>query len=526
MYRAVLTCVLVTSCSSCTTVQTNASAVPTNASSADTPFRLVENSETAAPASETVEVTAATLGKIALVSAETGSRTDVSAAAWHDEGVPPAPEPLPVNSAFDASGAAEELTPLPPPPAVSSSRLTLAEAIQLAMAANPTLPQSATSVRQMRAEWAQAGYYPNPTLYYVASNLAEDAGGGQHGLYVEQTIVTADKLDWNRAVASGAIAQANAQAEAQRLRVQVDTTILFYQALGTQRVVEIAQQILDNADRGLSATRQLQEAGESARADVLQAEILYQQAQVALEQAQVAADAARRQLAAMMGCPEEIPQILEGDFDTPLPAEFETIWMRIAASSPELQAAEALVQRMRAKISREQAQAIGDIEAEFSLQQDFLTDEPIGYVQVGMATPFHHRNEGSIASAQAQYIRACRDLERQRLELRSRFAGVYREAASARVAVERYRNAVLPSARENLELTRSGYERGEFDLLRLLTAQRTFAETNTQFIQSQIELRSAIARIDGLLLTGGLSEPVAPANVGGFGGLADTPRSE
>jgi cobalt-zinc-cadmium efflux system outer membrane protein len=181
---------------------------------------------------------------------------------------------------------------------------------------------------------------------------------------------------------------------------------------------------------------------------------------------------------------------------------------------------------MRAKIGREQAQAVGDIDAQLSLQQDFLTNQPLGYLQIGMATPFHHRNQGSIASAQQQYIRACRDLERQRLELRSRFAAVYREAASARVAVERYRDAVVPSAKENLELTRAGYQRGEFDLLRLLTAQRTFAETNTQFVQSQIQLRSAIARIDGLLLTGGLSEPAAPANVGGFGGLADTPRSE
>ncbi len=425
------------------------------------------------------------------------------------------------------AGASIAPSQVPPLPDGSANEgLTLNEAIQIAMAANPTLPEAASSIRQMRAEWSQAGYYPNPILYYVGSNLAEDAGGGQHGVYLVQTVVTADKLDWNRAVASGAIAQANAQAEAQRLRVEVDTTILFYQALGTQRVVEIAQQILDNFDRGLNATKQLEEAGESARADVLQAEILFQQAQVSLEQAKVAAEAAWRQLAAMMGRPHDLPAELDGEFDVPDPADFETIWNRLAASSPELQAAEARAQRMRAKIGREQAQSVGDIEAELSLQQDFLTDQPLGYAQIGIATPFHHRNQGAIASAQAQYIRACRDLERQRLELRSRFAAVYQEAASARVAVERYRESVLPAAHENLELTRSGYERGEFDLLRLLTAQRTFAETNTQFIQSQIQLRSATARIDGLLLTGGLSEPVAPANVGGFGGLADTPRAE
>jgi len=534
MHRAVLACVLLTVGASCTTVQPSATSQQVAANRPDGPFRLLEQQsvleqEPATPvlASDQDRAKgqdpAAVPGKVELVSSEAVSRKNVNPAVWQDEHSPPAPEVFSETPTVGDSSASQ----LPPLPAESSAGgLTLGDAIRVAMSANPTLPESMSSIRQMRAEWSQAGYYPNPVLYYVGSNLTDDAGGGQHGVYLEQTVVTADKLEWNRAVASGAIAQANAQAEAQRLRVEVDTTILFYQALGTQRVVEIAQQILDNADRGLTATRQLEEAGEAARADVLQAEILFQQAQVSREQARVAADAAWRQLAAMMGRPQDLQVDLVGEFDVPEPAHFETIWNRLAASSPELQAAEARVQRMRARIGREQAQAVGDIDAQLSLQQDFLTDQPLGYVQIGIATPIHHRNQGAIASAQAQYIRACRDLERQRLELRSRFAAVYQEAASARVAVERYRDSVLPSARENLELTRSGYERGEFDLLRLLTAQRTFAETNTQFIQSQVQLRSATARIDGLLLTGGLSEPVATESVGGFGGLADTPRSE
>jgi cobalt-zinc-cadmium efflux system outer membrane protein len=526
MQKALLACVLLVTGASCATVPP---ATSHTANAEDGPFHVIASAPPAVPAAVAEPpIATSAAGKVQLASGDQPARPEIASAAWQTLAPPPAPAPAPAPATGDAGAqrqAGEEFS-TPTAPETLSGGMTLGEAIQIAMAANPTLPEAAVSIQQMRAEWSQAGYYPNPILYYVGSNLERNMGGGQHGLYVEQAIVTADKLDWNRAVASGAIAQATADAEAQRLRVEVDTTILFYRALGTQRIVEIAQRILDNADRGLTATRQLEQAGEAARADVLQAEILYQQSQVTLEQAKLAAEGAWRQLAAMLGRPNDIAVPLAGEFDVRQPEDFELVWQRIAATSPELQAAAARVQRMRARIGRENAQAIGDIDAQFSLQQDFLTNQALGYVQVGMATPFHHRNQGSIASAQAQYIRSCRDLERQTLELRSRFAAVYQEAASARVAVERYRESVLPSAHENLELTRSGYQRGEFDLLRLLTAQRTFAETNTQYIQSQIQLRSAIARIDGLLLTGGLSEPAAPASVGGFGGLADTPRSE
>ncbi len=441
MHRAVLACALVTLGTSCTTVQPKASDAPLAANRTEGPFHLVERTDTvstppltvarkndAEPAAAPASAPVAAPGKVELASSEEdASPAKISRAIWQNREAPSAPEPVPQDAISQSSAATTQLPPLPAGSSDAespSTGLTLAEAIQTAMAANPTLPEALSSIRQMRSEWAQTGYYPNPILYYVASNLTDNAGGGQHGLYVQQAIVTADKLDWNRAVASGAIAQADALAEAQRLRVEVDTTILFYQALGTQRIVEIAQQILDNADRGLTATRQLEQAGESARADVLQAEILFQQSEVSLQQAQVAAEAAWRQLAAMMGRPQDLPVRLQGDFDVPDPADFETIWNRLAACSPELQAAEARVQRMRAKIGREQAEAIGDIDAQFSLQQDFLTNQALGYVQVGIPTPLHHRNQGSIASAQQQYIRACHDLERQRLELRSRFAAV------------------------------------------------------------------------------------------------------
>jgi cobalt-zinc-cadmium efflux system outer membrane protein len=339
--------------------------------------------------------------------------------------------------------------------------------------------------------------------------------------------VTANKLGWNRAVASGNIGDARAQLEAQRLRVQVDATLRFYEALGAERLVAISTQIRDNAQRGLTATNDLFKAGQATRADVLQAEVTYNQAAVSLRQAEITVDSARRQLAAIIGRPDLIDVRATGDFGQPPDLDdFETAWQRLRATSPDLRSAAARVARMRARIGREQAERVSDVDTQLSIQQDFLTNYPLGYAQIGMALPFHHRNQGAIAAAQQEFVRASREYERRELALRAQLAAAYQQIESSRVAVERYEGSILPAAAENLELTRAGYARGEFDLLRLLIAQRTFAETNIQFVNALVQLRSATAQTQGMLLTGGLDEPPAPLGVGGFGTLAETPKAQ
>jgi cobalt-zinc-cadmium efflux system outer membrane protein len=65
----------------------------------------------------------------------------------------------------------------------------------------------------------------------------------------------------------------------------------------------------------------------------------------------------------------------------------------------------------------------------------------------------------------------------------------------------------LPYAKQALELTRAGYEQGEFTYLELLTAQQTFSRTNLAYVSRLRELWLATVQIDGMLLSGGLEAP-------------------
>lgn len=79
---------------------------------------------------------------------------------------------------------------------------------------------------------------------------------------------------------------------------------------------------------------------------------------------------------------------------------------------------------------------------------------------------------------------------------------MFQRYAIARDQVQDYSkpDGILASSKKTLELVRGGYQAGEFGYLDMLTAQRTFAQTNLAYIEAIGELWAAIVEIEGLLL--------------------------
>jgi cobalt-zinc-cadmium efflux system outer membrane protein len=139
------------------------------------------------------------------------------------------------------------------------------------------------------------------------------------------------------------------------------------------------------------------------------------------------------------------------------------------------------------------------------MQDNGIGGKTDGILQVLMPLPIFNRNTGAIRQAESEAVAAERAVQQLELDLQNRLAPVFERYASSAARVRRYRENVLPIAQESLDLVRRGYEGGEFPFLNLLNAQRTYFETNLQYLESLRELRSSFAEIDGLLLRGSLS---------------------
>ena len=411
-----------------------------------------------------------------------------------------APAPLPVDA--PAPGV--------PPDDRPPGGLTLAEVEAAAAANNPTLAGADAAVRKAQGIYEQVGLYPNPTVGYTSEDIGEDGSAGRHGLFASQTFVTADKLELNRAVESWEVEGLRWRREAQRLRVLGGVRRQYYVALGAQRRLELAGELVDLAEAGVAAAGELFEARQVARPDVLQVEIQLGEVNIVRRDAELSFEGAWRRLMALAGTPDRPVGRLDGGLEGPIKArDFEALYAELIAATPELRAARARVARARAAICRQRAQPVPNVLTQAALTygfggRDSSDGGPIGGLQIGLPLPVFNDNRGNVAAAVADLRRAVAEVDRLELDLRARLADALQTLRRAENRVARLTGDVLPAARENLELTEEGYRAGEFDVVRVLTARRSFFEANLARVAALADARTAEVAVDGLLLTDAL----------------------
>ena len=124
---------------------------------------------------------------------------------------------------------------------------------------------------------------------------------------------------------------------------------------------------------------------------------------------------------------------------------------------------------------------------------------------VTVPVPIFNRNQGAIRQANADLHAASAEVDRVALDLRNRLALMFERYNTAREFVNRYEGAILPNAKESVELASSRYRAGESNYTGLLIAQRTYLQTQIAYLQSLRELRETSVLISGMLLSESLA---------------------
>jgi len=396
----------------------------------------------------------------------------------------------------------------------SPDGITLAALEQLALQNNPAIDQlSATAARARGLQW-QVGLRPNPSVGYFGDEIGNEGAGGLNGAFVSQTFVRGDKLQWSQEVLRHDVDAALWQVDVQRRRVLTDVRVQFYAALVAQERLRLAREFREVAYKGVQVSEDRVRAKLGARPDVLQSQIQLNEVELLIQQAEFAYDAAWNELTATIGLPALARETLAGDLEAPvIDRDAQALYQQILSTSPLLAAASARVNRARANIQRQQVQPIPNLNAQVGAGHDDATGDAFANVQLSLPLPLHNKNGGNISAAHAEYCAAVQNVERIRMQMRRDLARVMREYNIASVTVQRYRDAILPQARESLELILEAQQAGQYDFLRVLTARRQFFDANLAYVAALGELAQSNARLDGLLLAGGLENvPVDDVN--------------
>jgi cobalt-zinc-cadmium efflux system outer membrane protein len=389
----------------------------------------------------------------------------------------------------------------------TAADLSLEELEQLAFANNPAIAQAAAHAAALRGRWVQVGLPPNPTAGYTGTEIGNDGRAGQQGGFVGQEFVTGGKLRLNRAIVDGEIQQAEQFLEMLRLRTRTDVRRAFYAALIAQRRMDLADELVRITGQAVESSRELLQAQEIPQAGLLQTQVEQQNAAILLQAATNERSGAWRELSAVVGS-DLAERRVSGDVSQ-LPAglDWDEQLRRLTTSSPEMAAAFANVSRAEAVLRRESVEPIPNLDTQVSVQFDNATEDTITSVTLGVPLPIWNRNQGGIRQAQAEVTEARRSLQRTELDIKRRLAVAFQQYATARAQAEAYATEILPKAQETLELVQRGYRLGELGYLDLLTAQRTYSQTNLSYLDALSALWANWNEIDGLLLSGSLSVP-------------------
>ncbi|QDT07579.1 Cobalt-zinc-cadmium resistance protein CzcC precursor [Rubripirellula lacrimiformis] len=387
------------------------------------------------------------------------------------------------------------------------SGYSLADIESIALQNNPTIRAANAIAAKSEALRYQVGIRPNPILGYFGQQLGDESTD-QHGLFIEQEFVRGDKLAINRQVLGHTAAAQHSETMTQKQRVLTDIRIRFYEAMAAQQQRDATLDFAKVANRGVEVAVDRRGAQEGTLIEVLQAKTLLSEVKLAAQQADAVHRGAWRDLASIAGLPEQTPMHLNDTLAKPdgVP-DWELVYQEIVASSPEIAVANSIVCEKQSLLKRQKVQMKPNVTAQLGAGYDNGTNSGMINLQLSAPIPVWNQNSGNISAAYADYSRASENVKRIEQQIRSRLARTSQDFDSAWAAVNQYETEIIPQARESLELSEEAYEAGELEFLQVLIVRRSFYESTIRMIQARGNLAQASAKIDGLLLTGGLDTP-------------------
>lgn len=400
---------------------------------------------------------------------------------------------------------------------LTGTPLTLDAVLTLARAHNPTLRAAQAAIAESAGQARQAGTLPNPVIGYEGDQIRGGSyGGGEHGVFVQQTIPLGGKLGLRRDVYRAQQRTGEATLATQQQRIESDIESSFYAALTLQQEINTRKQLSVIAADATETARQLANVGQADAPDVLQSEVEQEQAALDTLTAERHYIAAFHQLTATAGQPDLPLTRLAGDL-TASPAQPPPLDALID-QSPAVQRADQAAHAAAAQLRSARREIVPDLTLrageqwnnELVRQNPNVAAGPQSFASASIDLPLWNRNQGNIASAQAAVEAAQAEAARVRLALRHSAAPLIEQYSIAATQTSRYKSDLLPRAQRAYDLYRERYRQMAAAYPQVLVSQRTLFQLQLAYIQSLGELWQSSAKLRHFTLSGGLAASEDP----------------
>ncbi|HEY2499409.1 MAG TPA: TolC family protein [Candidatus Angelobacter sp.] len=347
---------------------------------------------------------------------------------------------------------------------------------------------------------------PNGTVsgVFIANNTVHEyvSQGNLH-----QVVGYGNYADYRKARALEAVARAKAEVAKRGLVVTVVQG--YYGLIAAQRKYANVQQAANEAQQFLVLSKKLENGGEVAHADVIKAQIQFNDRQRDLREAQLAMDKARLDLAVILFPDFNLNFTLVDDAQLAPPlASFEEFVKAAQSRNPDVRASTASFQAARFEVSSAQSAYFPTLTLDYFYGIDaahFAVHEPDGTRNLGYAVtatlniPVWNwgATHSKVVQANLRQKQAQRELSMAQRKLQADMREMYAEAQAAREELELLKNSADLAA-ESLRLTLLRYQGGESTVLEVVDAQNTLTQARNAFSDGAVRARTAVANLQTL----------------------------
>jgi cobalt-zinc-cadmium efflux system outer membrane protein len=383
-------------------------------------------------------------------------------------------------------------------------RITIDQAIEMALKRNHTLLAARTNVQQTQAQEITANNRPNPTLFGAWSYLPlyrPDDGfltylhdSTEKDLGISYLIERGQKRQNRLQAAKDATAIARSTVDDNERTLAFQVASLFINVQLAEATLDFAGQDLKSFQKTVEIAQSQFEFGGISENDNLKIKLQTLQFQQTLQQAQLARVQALSDLRQAIGY-ESVPASydIEGKFEyKPFPLSLTSLEMRAMENRPDLRAAYQSVTAANSQYSL--ARANGKQDVTVAANYSHTGSNAVSF-SFGVPLAIFDRNQGEIARTRYAITQA----DEQKRSLQGQVMTDIRDAYEGMQTNDRliqvYTSGNLDTSKRSRDISEYAYQRGGATLLDFLDAERSYRATQVGYLQTVAAYLTSVEQV-------------------------------
>lgn len=382
--------------------------------------------------------------------------------------------------------------------ASEKAKLSLDEALKIALEKNPELQAAKARAESMEAKVTAESSLPPPEVGVEFWGIGGESTAQERWYSIMQTVPFPTKIFTKTSSASHSGKREREMAKSMEREILAKVKHAYYELFYATKVVGLYQEQVEILSRLAKSAGAKYSVGKGTQGDLLQAQVELAKMENMRESAKKDREAAEAALNTRLDQPPSTPL---GEPVPPkpvsLPDSIERLEELALRNRPEVRAAHHHVGHMEAEVSRSRQEFLPDFGVKYSYRKrPGMKDDSVIMVTMSVPFLFFWKPAAEARSSSRELLEAESELRsvsnNTRLDVRDHLSKCQNHLR----LVKTYESSVLPQTKQSLRVSESAYIADRVKFFDYLSSQRSYLSFHQEYYQSLKEYGQNLAELE------------------------------